>query len=904
MLGSDLAPMFISILPSHGCLSIIVRDLDTNAELSPHTTHGELQQHQHGDFTPYSFMESTISDTVDNEMPFTSADFSMMDSLWPVLPDPGNDEGFPLEIWDPSLELPQPHFGFLSQSMPSSVPIRPSSLESEPCGTPRKRRKQIPLEAKKMLNECFEEHKANPYVTQEKMKVLASQTGLSLRQVRTFFANARARKLPPVPGSATGQQNKSANRDIAGSVEEQQNPMQRFLSTSPEDEGISEELVKKAANRTTHTSSSMMVNRESKEVDTLSTSDTTFSSNSGSGSSQASIDSVNSRGPRRGRKRQREPTQQVVERVVRKPSNPLKKYQCTFCASDFAQKFDWTRHEESVHFPQKQWICMPGGATYDTDDSPCCVFCNEPNPDVGHLETHNSQTCLSTSLPSRTFLRKDKLVQHLTQVHRCCQFPRRIQDWCVPIKRSVTLVCGLCGLILPDWHTRTTHISSHYQAGVDMSKWILDYPGGIVAHIDTSEESTQSLCNIVLAPDGDFQCDICPDCFGQLSHIVFHYRQTHGIYSDEDRVFMHVVTWPSDLPPTAPRKGLTDMAQNTFGMKLFKQRNPTRRKSISQIKRPIIPIVKKDVHGKGDVDQNNKVSITPPTSFAGVQTTTGISPNELLQNLDPQPNEMHFTPSKCKLNILYHQQLTNVTTPRNKLGINSMMPQGGAIPPAPEHVPADLMSQIDPKNPDGSTRPIPTYLRKAISMHYSAGKPKAASLLSKQHEEMKLPSANSMIEDTMPQTVFPPQQQFPSTSTSIPQSIPWPEALHEKRRFPIPAKHIPSFTPRPKRASRLSRVSMTQSYSVNEHDNKIEMTGSAPQNGPLIVGTDYSSPHMKGVADVVATTRVDRSVGGSAESAQYKCWDGQTRKPKGVADSAQYKCWNGQTRTPGGDGSL
>jgi hypothetical protein len=779
-------------------------------------------------------------------MPFNSVDFSMMDSLWPVLPEPDHDEGYPLEIWNPLLERVQPHVWPLSHPIPSSDPIRPNSPELEDCETPRKRRRRIPPEAKKMLDECFEKHKADPYVTQEKMKLLASQTGLSLRQVRTYFANARARKLPPVPGSPTGQQKKSANRDIVRSVEEQQNPMQRFLSSSPEDEGISEELVRTAANGTTDTGSSTMVYRESKEADTLSTSDTTLSSNSGSGSSQASIDSANSRGPRRGRKRQREPTKQVVEKLVRKPSNPLRKYQCTFCASDFAQKFDWTRHEESVHFPQNQWICMPDGATYDTDGGPCCVFCSEPNPDVEHLETHNSKACLSTSLSSRTFLRKDKLVQHLTQVHRCCQFPKRIQDWCVPIKRSVTLVCGLCGLILSDWQARIAHISGHYQIGVGMANWILEHPGGVVAHVESSDGSIQSLCNLVLAPDGDFQCDVCPDRFNKLSHIIFHYRQTHGIYSDEDRVFMHVVNWPSDSPKLTSRKGLTDMAQNTFGMKLFKQRNPARKKSISQIKRPLIPIAKKDVHGKGDVDHNSKVFITPNTSFAGIQITPGISS-------------------------------------------------------VPEHIPVDLMGEVDLSMPDGSTGPIPTYLRKAISMHYSTIRPREASLLSKQQGEMMLPSTISMTGDTISQAAFQLQRQFPSTSTSIPQSSPWPEPLHEMHRFPTPTNHVPSCTSRPKRATRLSWVSTAPSYSMNEHENETWMADRAPQNESPIGRTEFSSVHMESVTDVDAPPMVDRYIGGSAESGQFKCWDRQTRVPNGVADSAQYKCWDGQTRTPGGD---
>ncbi|TGJ81414.1 hypothetical protein E0Z10_g7359 [Xylaria hypoxylon] len=36
-----------------------------------------------------------------------------------------------------------------------------------------------------------------------------------------------------------------------------------------------------------------------------------------------------------------------------------KKYSCTFCESSFGRPSSWKRHEESVHAPQKYWICAP-----------------------------------------------------------------------------------------------------------------------------------------------------------------------------------------------------------------------------------------------------------------------------------------------------------------------------------------------------------------------------------------------------------------------------------------------------------------------------------------------------------------------------------------------------------------
>ncbi|KAJ4303547.1 hypothetical protein N0V90_002445 [Kalmusia sp. IMI 367209] len=107
--------------------------------------------------------------------------------------------------------------------------ISPGLEEGE---APRKRRRRMPPEAKRLLTECFERHKEDPYIPKDDVQRLATETGLSLRQVQTFFANARARKLPRPPKDS-----KAVEIPVAP---DQQGPMERFLSSSPEDEGISE----------------------------------------------------------------------------------------------------------------------------------------------------------------------------------------------------------------------------------------------------------------------------------------------------------------------------------------------------------------------------------------------------------------------------------------------------------------------------------------------------------------------------------------------------------------------------------------------------------------------------------------------------------------------------------------
>ncbi|KAJ4346513.1 uncharacterized protein N0V89_010442 [Didymosphaeria variabile] len=107
-------------------------------------------------------------------------------------------------------------------------------------GRTEKKTRRMPPEARRLLTNCFERHREDPYIPKGEVQRLATDTGLSIRQVQIFFANARARKLP-------GPSTQSKGVDIPAPPD-QQGPMERFLSSSPEDEGISEDAVRTAAN--------------------------------------------------------------------------------------------------------------------------------------------------------------------------------------------------------------------------------------------------------------------------------------------------------------------------------------------------------------------------------------------------------------------------------------------------------------------------------------------------------------------------------------------------------------------------------------------------------------------------------------------------------------------------------
>ncbi|KAF2727005.1 hypothetical protein EJ04DRAFT_152763 [Polyplosphaeria fusca] len=425
----------------------------------------------------------------------------------------------PPQYWNPAVSLGSHSIPISSAATISGSAFGSVATECDESNSEggKKKRRRIPPEAKQLLEETFERIRDDPYAPQAEIKNLAKLTGLSVRQVRTFFANARARKLPPSsdlkpPGVSQPKQIANTHETIAG----QPDPMERFLSSSPEDEGISEEVIRRAAAICSSNTNPPSLRRHSSKPD----GSDVGSNSAGSESSRASIDSANNRGPRRGRKRRREQTDDT-NTLLRKPGDPHKIYQCTFCAKDFAQKYDWRRHEESVHFPQQEWICMPDGLAYVADQTRYCVFCDEMDPDEHHAAAHHCSTCLAAPRSKRTFLRKDKLLQHLIQVHRMGQFSKTTQTWCRPVERAVDLICGFCGLVLSDWPSRIEHIAAHFIDGITMLFWLLR-PGGMKPH------GTEA--GALASSDIEAKCPRCSDQFGSETEMIFHKRQIHNVY--------------------------------------------------------------------------------------------------------------------------------------------------------------------------------------------------------------------------------------------------------------------------------------------------------------------------------------------------------------------------------------
>ena len=107
-----------------------------------------------------------------------------------------------------------------------------------------------------------------------------------------------------------------------------------------------------------------------------------------------------------------------------------------------------------------------------------CVFCGRREPSDEHLRTrHGTAACLQKPLPSRSFSRKDGLVQHIKGSHSdsLLRHPNKIATGWErkgDVNEGVRIwECGFCGEYQIDWHDRCKYIESHFKDGMNMLVW-------------------------------------------------------------------------------------------------------------------------------------------------------------------------------------------------------------------------------------------------------------------------------------------------------------------------------------------------------------------------------------------------------------------------------------------------
>lgn len=121
-----------------------------------------------------------------------------------------------------------------------------------------------------------------------------------------------------------------------------------------------------------------------------------------------------------------------------------------------------------------EWQCAPhGGSVVLSTGRVHCAYCSALDPTSDHLEQHNHSACHGNHAATRSFRRKDHLVQHLRLFHGIETLPL-VEDWKVDLP-PISSRCGFCNANLSSWEDRVSHLAGHYRQGKTMADWTGDH---------------------------------------------------------------------------------------------------------------------------------------------------------------------------------------------------------------------------------------------------------------------------------------------------------------------------------------------------------------------------------------------------------------------------------------------
>jgi len=268
----------------------------------------------------------------------------------------------------------------------TSTPVRGDDAP----GSTKRNGIRFPRHAVKTLRDWLDAHPDHPYPTEEQKVELEKKTELKPSQITNWLANARRRRKitdNAKPRLCVSPSLKPATPPIAipGADKpwDELNPLERWKHSPPENEPASiTDIVHAVANselpddQSSRSPSSGRRKRSSNgsgfssfrapSTTSLNTSNPSTSLSASSAAySQVSSQSFGSFGSfssglagKRDRRRRRRP----APPMTRKPAHEKSRiFQCTFCTDTFKSKYDWTRHEKSLHLSLEKWICAPLG---------------------------------------------------------------------------------------------------------------------------------------------------------------------------------------------------------------------------------------------------------------------------------------------------------------------------------------------------------------------------------------------------------------------------------------------------------------------------------------------------------------------------------------------------------------
>ena len=172
---------------------------------------------------------------------------------------------------------------------------------------------------------------------------------------------------------------------------------------------------------------------------------------------------------KRDRRRRKKASQPAATKSVDDGKKRI--FQCTFCTDTFRSKYDWTRHEKSLHLSLEKWNCAPLGPVIMDQSTGIntCVYCLATNPSTSHIENHGHRQCEEKGHEARTFYRKDHLRQHLRLMHGSELLPH--MDAWKSVAANINSRCGFCDQRFTVWQDRVDHIAAHFKDGVKMASW-------------------------------------------------------------------------------------------------------------------------------------------------------------------------------------------------------------------------------------------------------------------------------------------------------------------------------------------------------------------------------------------------------------------------------------------------
>jgi hypothetical protein len=458
-------------------------------------------------------------------------------------------------------------------------PLRQASSASwKPASAKRKGPQgRIPFESRQILEDEFA---TNAYPCSWEIDIIAHQANLDVKKVRNWFNNTRARKKnggeycfvqqpyqsrlhpldaevvqPEAPDAVGRSLDSKSLKDSLEALDLQLDeevqppqPLAVYLAQSYQEEAIQYPDIQAAlesgslngsheydddwSNTRRERTGSVINSIASSEG----TSPTTYTvSSSGSHSNISSFGRDRRRGRRRMAWKESPYNNRPKFNGVNSAGEPQKDlpFFCTFCARAFKTRYEWIRHEDSVHALRTTWICCDT----KTASIETCPFCGQMYPDDAHMAGHKYHQCWSKPESQRTFYRRDHFVQHLHHVHfantkhpsvrvgcqarllateghnfGCKDLALKWRRFGPPMKQDDPMLhCGMCGKKSKDWSERCDHVAEHLIAReFDRSVW----------WSDRKENHLENLYSA--SPFESFRCRYCLKVFTDVADMNQH----------------------------------------------------------------------------------------------------------------------------------------------------------------------------------------------------------------------------------------------------------------------------------------------------------------------------------------------------------------------------------------------